>query len=989
MLPVLAAAQSISSFTISPTSVNGTGKATGKVTLSAKAASATTVSFTSTAAAVPAPASITIAAGATVGTVVLATTQVATDVVAQISAKAGTSTQKASLTVLAPRVNAFRLSPATVQGGASFAGIVTISGAAPAGGLPVTFTTSSGAVKPPSGIVIPAGQIQVTGTFTTSQVSSVAAVALSAKTVGTALAATETLNPVTVQSVTVTPKEIKAGTSTTGTVTLSGVDPAAGVKVGLTSSQAFATVPSTVTVAHGTTSVTFPIQTQLVPVTLTAVITATYAGKSATGSLIVDRVSDLAASPWPKFHGGSTNQGLGVSSGATGQSVDVYDIPFGIGGVGKLGLDGHYYAYDTHFFVRGYDTNGVYTNEMGESGPWAVDSSGVLYDADYDQAQHYLYQLLPNGNVGWFLYADLLYQSPPVCDNSGNVFCLTNEGLGMFNKNGQAWTQTSSATMEPPVLCKNFDVCVVTSDGNLTEYDHSGAKVWMFNMNTPNLPADTLTPTSIGFPIVSDTGSILVSYEGVETNAAGHSTNIHRVFLLNQDGTLAKRLDYPGHAPLATFQTTVAFAPDGSFAVNAYDPSGKIMLVQAYHADASPEFSLTFGRSLPGSSCAMQSDGSTLFFDPNGGNVLDCYNTDGTFRWSKVIGSTMPVRGPGKAMIYVVGSQMYDFGPDGNHALSASSSSSSPVIRQNGAIFFGTDGGNMVLATDQGIAQTYTVGSLIPGTAAGSIPGTPLIDAGGLVYVGSANKYLYAFNPGGNVFNLDWSYFLGTPLLASPAIGFDGTLYVGGQNGDFLAVSSGSTLKYFFQAGAPIVCTPAVDSSGNVYFGTTAGKLFKLDYTGKQVWSVDLGTSLSSSPALGSGGVVYVGGGDGKLYSISSAGAVNWGYATGAAIASSPAVAPNGTIYVGSDDFNLYAINSDGTLKWQIATLAFVRSSPAIGSDGTIYFGSSDHNVYAVSSSGVITWQVATAGPVVSSPAIGSSGQIYITSADGRFRVIH
>ncbi len=44
------------------------------------------------------------------------------------------------------------------------------------------------------------------------------------------------------------------------------------------------------------------------------------------------------------------------------------------------------------------------------------------------------------------------------------------------------------------------------------------------------------------------------------------------------------------------------------------------------------------------------------------------------------------------------------------------------------------------------------------------------------VYVGSFDGYLYALNPNGA---LRWRYLTGSPVGSSPAVGADGTLYVG------------------------------------------------------------------------------------------------------------------------------------------------------------------------------------------------------------------
>ena len=79
----------------------------------------------------------------------------------------------------------------------------------------------------------------------------------------------------TLTSLVLNPPAVIAGSPSQGTVTLNGAAPAGGAVVSLSSSATNrATVPATVTIPAGSTSVTFPIQTILAaqegPVTITA-----------------------------------------------------------------------------------------------------------------------------------------------------------------------------------------------------------------------------------------------------------------------------------------------------------------------------------------------------------------------------------------------------------------------------------------------------------------------------------------------------------------------------------------------------------------------------------------------------------------------------------------------------------------------------------------------------------------------------------------------
>ena len=89
----------------------------------------------------------------------------------------------------------------------------------------------------------------------------------------------------TVSSLTLSPASVIGGTSSTGTVTLSGPAPAGGAQVLLSSNNSAASVPASVTVPAGATSATFTVSTSIVVVSTSAKISASYNGTSRTATL--------------------------------------------------------------------------------------------------------------------------------------------------------------------------------------------------------------------------------------------------------------------------------------------------------------------------------------------------------------------------------------------------------------------------------------------------------------------------------------------------------------------------------------------------------------------------------------------------------------------------------------------------------------------------------------------------------------------------------
>jgi len=264
-----------------------------------------------------------------------------------------------------------------------------------------------------------------------------------------------------------------------------------------------------------------------------------------------------------------------------------------------------------------------------------------------------------------------------------------------------------------------------------------------------------------------------------------------------------------------------------------------------------------------------------------------------------------------------------------------------------------------------------------------SIYSSPAIGSDGTVYVGSNDNYLYAICSTGTI---KWSYQTGSYVYSSPAIGSDGTVYILSSDNYLYAICSTGTIKwrYLTVDGGSDCSSPAIDPEGTIYVGGTDNYLRAICSTGTLKWSYQIGNAVQSSPAIGSNGTVYVGGQDYYLYAICSSGTLKWRYLTGGQLVdSSPAISWfDGTIYVGSSDNYLYAICSTGTIKWKYQTGGSVRSSPAIGSDGTVCVGSGDNYLYAICSTGTIKWKYQTGSGVYSSPAIGSDGTVYVGSDD-------
>jgi outer membrane protein assembly factor BamB len=122
------------------------------------------------------------------------------------------------------------------------------------------------------------------------------------------------------------------------------------------------------------------------------------------------------------------------------------------------------------------------------------------------------------------------------------------------------------------------------------------------------------------------------------------------------------------------------------------------------------------------------------------------------------------------------------------------------------------------------------------------------------------------------------------------------------------------TVLWEFETGAAVWSSPAIGSDGTVYVGSYDNKFYAINgKSGVKLWEYTKVFQVFSSPAIGTDGTVYVGSNiDDKLHAINGKTGVKlWEFKTGGFVKSSPAIGSDGTVYVGSADKKLYAIKTE------------------------------------------------------------------------------
>ena len=305
-----------------------------------------------------------------------------------------------------------------------------------------------------------------------------------------------------------------------------------------------------------------------------------------------------------------------------------------------------------------------------------------------------------------------------------------------------------------------------------------------------------------------------------------------------------------------------------------------------------------------------------------------------------------------------------------------------------------SEGTATITATSQGVTGSMPVTVRDRAELTWSVAvGMGFIDAGvavggnGTTYIGinewgAPRSRLFAVLPEGAVL---WSVELPGHVRSIPAIGDDGTLYIGSQAGHLFAVDPGGSIQWMLEGLDPIRSSPAIGPDGTIY---VAGghHVYAVDPQGAIQWAYererDETVFFMSSPAIATDGTIYLGGEDGLLFAFDPDGSLRWTFRTGDRIRSSPSIGVDGTIYFGSHDGRLYAVSPDGTERWSVhLDERGIVSSPSIGPDGTIYVLA--NGVVAIDPSGSSRWNYGSGGRSSATPILGVDGTVYVGFAGG------
>ena len=250
---------------------------------------------------------------------------------------------------------------------------------------------------------------------------------------------------------------------------------------------------------------------------------------------------------------------------------------------------------------------------------------------------------------------------------------------------------------------------------------------------------------------------------------------------------------------------------------------------------------------------------------------------------------------------------------------------------------------------------------------------SPALGPGDTIYVGAHGTnddvWLHSFAPDGTT---NWALQLwGNRICKGPAIGDDGTVYVGSSKQDsdpddgvndgvytyseFYAVSpSGTVVHTWYLKNWNDGC-PAIAPDGTIYIGDVYN-LWSLNPSGGANWYTRLTGWVGSSPAVWTNGHVlqpilyaFAGGDPVVVQEVLPGGSATRTWETSGLLDADVALAENGTIYIGDRDGNMYAFAQDGDTRWTTNLGARIRGGAVVAGDGTVYIGTQAGDLWALS----------------------------------------
>lgn len=279
---------------------------------------------------------------------------------------------------------------------------------------------------------------------------------------------------------------------------------------------------------------------------------------------------------------------------------------------------------------------------------------------------------------------------------------------------------------------------------------------------------------------------------------------------------------------------------------------------------------------------------------------------------------------------------------------------SSPAVAPDGTIYCiswsGTPNFTPLTNTLYALTSAGTEKWHVSGPLESGLPPYQIaLGRGGTIYTDYGPRVMVARRPedGQTKWSFETSSTVGCGMVTSFAIGPDDTLYFGASGGcshqEFFALTPQGKLKWRTDLNSDCG-PPAIGQDGTVYVGVKNGyqKFFALNQiNGATLWTFQTTNntiSINDSPVIDKNNIIYAGASDGYPYALTNGSNVKWQFKAGASIDSAAVAGADGSIYFGAG-INIFALNPSGTQQWRFPlTNSVMASSPLLSAAGVLYF---------------------------------------------------
>ena len=311
---------------------------------------------------------------------------------------------------------------------------------------------------------------------------------------------------------------------------------------------------------------------------------------------------------------------------------------------------------------------------------------------------------------------------------------------------------------------------------------------------------------------------------------------------------------------------------------------------------------------------------------------------------------------------------------------------SAPAMLDDGTILVASLGGKLFALTETGkLRFSVDLGD--------RIYGSPLVSSDA-IYVGSdAHKFFGITREGVIRFRLDTPGDVDTGAVPTP---WGGIVFASGRV--LHATKPDGTLLWRVQARRKCYSSPAVGDDGTVYVGSQDHFVYAVSPEGKVRWRVDLGGDVDGSPAIQDDGTIIVGSDKGEVVALApEKGEIRWVAAVGGFVRGAMSLGRDGTVFTGTygPTPRLVALDpARGEVRFRFpvsgtgASEFGIHGGPVEDAAGRLYFGAQDDHAYCLTAEGALVWKLRTGGDVDAPLVITPKGVLLVGSDDGKLYAV-